>query len=299
MIASAIVLLGAIMFSTKAIMVKLALPYGVDPVSLLALRMIFALPIYLMMLLVIYRAETEAKPSRLEMAKIIFLGIIGYYLASYFDFAGLAYIGASLERVILYLYPTMVLLISAIVLRKRIHFQQWVAIALCYMGVAVAVCMGAADLYGPNHALGVALVFLSAFTYAIYLVGSGQLIPVVGVWRFTCYAMIVSSLCVIAHFLIANSVHNWKNLLNHPWQVYAYGAAMAIFATVIPSVLISEGIKRIGASNAAILGGIGPISTIILAWFFLGESLTTAQIIGTLFVVCGVLYISLKMKRDS
>ena len=280
-------------------MVKLALPYGVDPVSLLALRMIFALPIYLMILLVFQRSETSLEPSRREMAKIIFLGIMGYYLASYFDFAGLAYIGASLERVILYLYPTLVLLISAIVLRKRIQVQQWVAIALCYMGVAVAVSMGEADLYGPNHTLGVVLVFLSAFTYAIYLVGSGQLIPIVGVWRFTCYAMIVSSLCVIVHFLIANHVHHWKNLLEHPWQVYAYSAAMAVFATVIPSVLISEGIKRIGASNAAILGGIGPISTIILASFFLGESLTTAQTIGTLLVVSGVIYISLNMKRNS
>ncbi len=280
-------------------MVKLALPYGVDPVSLLALRMIFALPIYLTMLLVIFRQETTAKPGRREMGKIIFLGIIGYYLASYFDFAGLAFIGASLERVILYLYPTMVLLISAIVLRERIHVQQWVAIALCYLGVAVAVSMGETELHGPNHIRGVVLVFLSAFTYAIYLVGSGRLIPVVGVWRFTCYAMIVSSLCVIAHFLVANPVSDWKNLLEHPWQVYAYGAAMAVCATVIPSILISEGIKRIGASNAAILGGIGPISTIILASFFLGESLTTAQTIGTLLVVSGVIYISLNMKRNS
>ena len=297
--ASAIVLLGAIMFSTKAILVKLALPYGVDPVSLLALRMIFALPIYLVMLPAIHRREVPSKPLRPEFPKIVFLGIIGYYLASYFDFSGLAFIGASLERVILYLYPTMVLLISAVVLRKRIQVQQWVAIALCYIGVAVAVSLGEANLYGPNHTLGVVLVFLSAFTYAIYLVGSGQLIPVVGVWRFTCYAMIVSSVCVIAHFLVANPVHDWKNLLELPWQVYTCGAAMAVFATVIPSMLISEGIKRIGASNAAIIGGVGPISTIILASIFLGESLTTAQIIGTLFVVCGVLYISLNMKRDS
>lgn len=297
--ASSIVLLGAILFSTKAIMVKLAFPYGIDPVSLLALRMIFALPIYLTMLGAIHRKEINSKPLRPELPKIIFLGIIGYYLASYFDFAGLAFVGASLERVILYLYPTMVLLISAIVLGKRIHVQQWVAIALCYIGVAIAVTLGETNLHGSNHALGVALIFLSAFTYAIYLVGSGQLIPVVGVWRFTCYAMIVSSIAVIAHFLVANPVADWKNLLEHPWQVYAYGAAMAVFATVIPSVLISEGIKRIGASNAAILGGVGPISTIILASFFLGESLTTAQIIGTMFVVCGVLYISINMKRNS
>lgn len=298
MVASAILLLGAIMFSTKAVMVKLALPYGVDPVSLLALRMICALPIYLMILPAVHRREIHSKPLRPNLAKIIFLGITGYYLASYFDFAGLAFIGASLERVILYLYPTMVLLLSAIVLRKRIYIHQWVAIALCYIGVTIAVTLGKAELYGPNHALGVVLIFLSAFTYAIYLVGSGQLIPAVGVWRFTCYAMIVSSFCVIAHFLVVNPVDDWSKLLEHPWQVYAYAAAMAVFATVIPSVLISEGIKRIGASNAAIVGGVGPISTIVLASIFLGESLTMAQIVGTLLVISGVLYIALNMKRN-
>ena len=296
--ASAIVLLGAILFSTKAIMVKLALPYGVDPVSLLALRMICALPIYLAMLPAIHLREIPSKPLRPELPKIMFLGLIGYYLASYFDFAGLAFIGASLERVILYLYPTMVLLISAVVLKKRIRVEQWIAIALCYIGVTIAVTFGKSDIYGLNHTLGVVLIFLSAFTYAIYLVGSGQLIPAVGAWRFTCYAMIVSSIAVIAHFMIANPVAHWKKLLELPWQVYAYGAAMAIFATVIPSVLISEGIKRIGASNAAIVGGVGPISTIILASVFLGESLSTAQMVGTTFVVCGVIYISLRMKRD-
>jgi len=298
-VASSIVLLGAIMFSTKAIMVKLALPYGIDPVSLLALRMICALPLYVAILPIVSRSSSNQKPLRPELLKITFLGFIGYYLASYFDFAGLAYISASLERVILYLYPTMVLLISAVILRKRIHVQQWVAIGLCYLGVTVAVTQGEESLYGESHTLGVVLIFLSAFTYAIYLVGSGQLIPVVGVWRFTCCAMIVSSICVIAHFLLANPVVKWKNLLEYPWPVYAYGGAMAVFATVIPSLLISEGIKRIGASNAAIIGGAGPISTIILASIFLGESLTTAQIMATLIVVCGVVYISLRMKSNN
>lgn len=136
--ASAIVLLGAILFSTKAVMVKLALPYGIDPVSLLALRMLFSLPIYLLILFIVQRNGRPESAAGLQIPKIIFLGIIGYYLASYFDFAGLAYITASLERVILYLYPTMVLLISAIVLRKQMHAQQWGAIGLCYAGVVIA-----------------------------------------------------------------------------------------------------------------------------------------------------------------
>jgi len=221
--ASAIVLVGAVLFSTKAVMVKLALPYGIDPVSLLALRMLFALPIYIAILAFVQRNSPAPTSPYHQIPRIIFLGIIGYYLASYFDFAGLAYIAASLERVILYLYPTMVLLISAIVLKKQIHVQQWIAIGLCYAGVAIAVLLGNSDFYGENHALGVALIFLSAFTYAIYSVGSGEVIPVVGVWRFTCYAMIVSALCVVAHFMIANPVSQWRGLWEHPWQVYAYG----------------------------------------------------------------------------
>ena len=299
LVACAILLLGAILFSTKAVMVKLALPYGIDPVSLLALRMLFSLPIYLLILIFISCKSSVATKSRGQMPRIIFLGIIGYYLASYFDFAGLAFISASLERVILYLYPTMVLLISAIFLKKQIHIQQWIAIGLCYTGVAIAVLLGKSNINGTNHSLGVALIFLSAITYAVYLVGSGEVIPAVGVWRFTCYAMIVSSLCVITHFLLANPPNQWKGLLQHPWEVYAYGGAMAIFATVIPSLLISEGIKRIGASNAAIIGGVGPISTIILASIFLGESLTVAQTVGTAIVICSVLMISLTMKRNS
>ena len=287
------------MFSTKAVMVKLALPYGIDPVSLLALRMLFSLPVYLAILTYVCRNSRPESQTRSQMLKIVFLGIIGYYLASYFDFAGLAFISASLERVILYLYPTMVLLISAVVLKKRIHTQQWIAIGLCYTGVAIAVLLGKPDIYGTNHWLGVSLIFLSALTYAVYLIGSGEIIPKVGVWRFTCYAMIVSSLCVITHFLLANPPSQWQNLLQHPWQVYAYGSAMAVFATVIPSLLISEGIKRIGASNAAIIGGVGPISTIILASIFLGESLTVAQAIGTFIVICSVLMISLTMKRNN
>ena len=298
-VACSILLLGAILFSTKAVMVKLALPYGIDPVSLLALRMLFSLPIYIVILAFVFLNSTLATQPRGQMPKIIFLGFIGYYLASYFDFAGLAFISASLERVILYLYPTMVLLISAVVLKKRIHTQQWIAIGLCYNGVAIAVLLGKPDIYGTNHWLGVALIFLSALTYAVYLVGSGEVIPAVGVWRFTCYAMIVSSFCVITHFLLANPPNQWQALWQHPWEVYAYGCAMAIFATVIPSLLISEGIKRIGASNAAIIGGVGPISTIILASIFLGESLTMAQAIGTAIVICSVLMVSLTMKRNS
>jgi len=290
-------LLGAVLFSTKAVMVKLALPYGIDAVSLLLLRMLFALPIYVAIAVWLHRRSTNGG-SRIaitpHLPHVIALGMVGYYLASYFDFAGLEFIPASLERVILYLYPTIVLLISALYLKKPVTLHQWIAIALCYVGVWIAIRFGAQTSVPKNYWWGVGLIFLSATTYAIYLVGSGELIPKLGVWVFTCYAMIVSSICVCAHFLLTVEP---STLLDYPWQVYVYGIAMAIFATVIPSFLISAGIKRIGASNAAIIGGIGPVSTIVLASIFLNETFSTAQIIGTAFVIVGVIYISVNMKK--
>ena len=139
------------------------------------------------------------------------------------------------------------------------------------------------------------LIFLSAITYAIYLVGSGELIPKLGVWRFTSIAMLVSTVCVFVHCSLTEPL---ENLWSYPPQVYWYGLAMGTFATVVPSFLISEGIKRIGATNAAVIGGVGPVSTIILAAIFLGESFTLPQVVGTLCVIAGVIYISANMKRE-
>ena len=297
-VAGVVVVCGAILFSGKAVMVKLALPYGIDPVSLLALRMIFAVPAYIAILIFCLRVEhangNQKKAMLLrELPKVIFLGVLGYYLASYFDFAGLAYIDASLERVILYAYPTLVLLISAVWLRHKISLHQVIAILFCYAGILVALSFGKTNVQHQHLWLGACLVFLSALSYAAYLVGSGQLIPRLGVWMFTSCAMIVSAVCVIAHYLLAAPK---AGLWSHPLPVYGYAFAMAIFSTVLPSFLISIGIKRIGASNAAIFGGVGPISTIVLASVFLDESLTIPQLWGTALVILGVVYISVKMK---
>lgn len=300
-VAGAVLVLGAILFSCKAILVKLSLPYGIDPVSLLALRMIFAVPAYIAILTFCLRskqAKQERKVAMLlqEFPSVIFLGVLGYYLASYFDFVGLAYIDASLERVILYAYPTLVLLISAIWLKQRVSSHQVIAILFCYAGIFVALRLGKTNVQHENLWLGAGLIFLSALAYAAYLVGSGQLIPRLGVWTFTSCAMIVSAVCVITHFLLSAPE---ASLWSHPLPVYGYAFAMAIFSTVIPSFLISIGIKRIGASNAAIFGGIGPISTIVLANLVLDESLTIAQLCGTALVIVGVIYISVQMRSQA
>jgi drug/metabolite transporter (DMT)-like permease len=216
-------------------------------------------------------------------------------LASIFDFWGLQYITAGLERVILYSYPTIVLLISALFLKKRVSRHQFTAVAICYIGIFIAVRFGSRDETSSNIVVGVVLIFLSSLTYAIYLVGSGELIPKLGVWKFTSIAMLVSTFCVIVHFGATLPINP---LFCYPPEVYGYAVAMALFATVIPSFLISEGIKRVGATNAAVIGGVGPVSTIILASVFLGETFTLTQVVGTLCVIAGVIYISVNMKRS-
>ena len=295
-VAAAIVFTGAVLFSMKAVLVKLALPYGIEPVPLLMLRMLFSMPFYVGVLIWLsLDKETVKKQTPTPWIRILVLGFVGYYLASFFDFYGLKFIPANLERVILYSYPTIVLLISAVFARKRVTIHQAIAVAICYVGIFVAVRFGSHQSESTDVTWGTILIFLSAVTYAIYLVGSGELIPQIGVWRFTSIAMLVSTVCVLVHCGLTEPL---ENLWSYPPQVYRYGIAMAIFATVVPSFLISEGIKRIGATNAAVIGGVGPVSTIILAAIFLGESFNGPQVLGTLCVIAGVIYISVNMKRE-
>lgn len=294
--AAAIVFTGAVLFSMKAILVKLALPFGIEPVPLLMLRMLFSMPFYVGVLVWIsLNRDVTVKQKPTPWLRISVLGFVGYYLASFFDFYGLKFIPANLERVILYSYPTIVLLISAVFAKKRVTIHQAIAVAICYAGIFVAVRFGQSQTESPHLVWGTVLIFFSATTYAIYLVGSGELIPQMGVWKFTSIAMLVSTVCVVVHCGLTEPL---QNLWSYPPEVYWYGIAMAIFSTVVPSFLISEGIKRIGATNAAVIGGVGPVSTIILAAIFLGETFTVPQVIGTLCVIVGVIYISINMKRE-
>jgi len=280
---------GIVMFSAKAVMVKLSYRFDTDVLTILLLRMVFALPFYLIVAYRTTRKRDGYRMSSRDIATVFALGFIGYYAASYFDFLGLKFISASLERLILFIYPTLVILISWAVLRKRPSKIQVFAILITYAGIFLAF---ADDLTVTGIGLwkGTILIFLSAFTYAIYLVGSGAMIPRIGPVRFTAYAMIVSCVLVIIHYAIMHS----NEVLQQPWQIYALGFAMAVFSTVIPSFLISEAIKRIGASNFAIYGSLGPISTIILAIIFLGEQLDIFQVAGTLVVIIGVSIINTK-----
>jgi drug/metabolite transporter (DMT)-like permease len=279
--------LGAICFSAKAIMVKLAYIYQADALSLLTLRMLFSLPFFAGIAIYSNRKTSGVNLTAKDWIQVIILGVIGYYLASLFDFEGLRFITAGLERLILFVYPTLVTILLAIFFKKKIGRREYAALLLTYFGIAL-VFVSDLNLYQKNLWLGAALIFGSAFTYAIYLIGSGELIPKLGSMRYTSYAMIISTVAVCLHYMCSSEM----KLFSFSKEVYLLSAAMALFSTVIPALLLSEGIRMIGSGRASIIGSIGPVSTIILAYFFLGEDITLYQLIGTTLVLAGVITVS-------
>jgi len=261
-------------------------------VTLLALRMLFALPFFVVIAVIEERKSGVMRLSPRQMAGIVGLGLIGYYLSSLFDFVGLQYVSAGLERLILFLFPAFTVLISAIFLGRRIGMAEVQALVLSYIGIAIAVHQEVA-LDGENAMYGALLIFASTLTYATFLVGSGELIPKVGARRFTAYAMIVSSLAVVAQFVVTHDVA----ALVQPMPVYGYGLAMAVLSTVLPSFMLAAAIHRIGASHTSIIGGIGPVSTIALAAVFLGESMNALQMAGAALVIAGVLLLGILRRK--
>ncbi len=286
-------ILGVLFFSTKAVFVKLAYAHDIDPVSLLLLRMAFALPFYLAM--VVSHRKGSALASR-EYLYIFLAGFFGYYLASYLDFLGLKYVKASVERLILFTYPTLVVLLSFLFLKKKISRGQGLALLLSYTGILLVFMPELVRHQNENVTLGAILIFLSSLSYASYIVGSGWIIPKVGATRFTSYCMTVSCSLVIIHYTV--QVNDFSTLLMLPGPVYGYGLLMAIVSTIIPSYLVSLAIKNIGANQFAIFGTLGPISTIVLSYIFLSERLAPLQLIGGAVVIFGVLLAEIKKSRS-
>ncbi len=283
-------ILGVVLFSAKAIMVKLAYQYHVDAVTLLFFRMVFALPFYVAIAIWKKPLHSSAINSK-DYLWLIFFGFVGYYLASLFDFEGLQYLKAGLERIILFIYPTMVVLLSWLFFKNKISKKQTIAILITYLGILI-VFWNEIGVKGDDVYWGGFLIFLSALTYAMYLVGSGWLIPKFGSVTFTAYAMIISTVCVVVHYIFIADF----NLFEYPVEVYLLGLAMAIFSTLIPSFLVSEAIERLGASTFSIFGSLGPISTIVLAYLFLDEAITVIQMMGMLVVIFGVMLVSGKKR---
>jgi len=283
--------LAATGFSFKAILVKLAyaLPAAIplEAVTLLALRMVFALPAFIWVGL---RESRYAAPlARRDWLFIVVLGLLGYYGASIFDFIGLRYITAGLERLILFTYPTLTVLIGVLFLGHRLSRRELAALGLCYVGIAAAFAHDLQLSHDDTAVwIGAAFIFASSLSYALYLVGGGQMIARLGAARFTALAMLASTAATLLHFLLTQPL----SALDQPWQVYALALAMALFSTVLPVFAQSAAVHRIGAGRAALVGTVGPLLTIFFAWWLLDESISTAQIAGAALVVAGVLLVS-------
>jgi drug/metabolite transporter (DMT)-like permease len=282
----AFALVAAIGFSAKSILVKLAYREGVDAVTLLALRMAFALPFFAATALWTRLRHAGAVPGR-DWALIVALGLAGYYLSSYLDFLGLQYISAGLERLILFLYPTLTVLLTAALYRRAIGPRVRAAMVLSYAGILLVFLHDSGSAQ-PNVVLGAALVFGGTLAYSVYLVGAGHAIGRLGALRFTAYASIVASAASLLQFAATRA----PAALHVSARAFALAFAMAILSTVLPVFLLSLAIRRIGPARASLVGSVGPVSTILLAWLFLQEGISLLQIGGSALVLAGVLLIS-------
>ena len=272
---------GAVAFSGKAIIVKLAYRYGVDAITVLMYRMLFAFPMFIT--LSWWSGRGKPPLTRNDWLALAALGFAGYYLASYLDFAGLQYISANLERLILYLNPTIVLGVSAVFYKVHVKPVQWAALVVSYLGVLV-VFGHDISFQGGHVVLGSVLVLACAISYSLYLIFSGQVVKRLGPLRITGGATSIACILCIAQFFILRSPADmsvapqvlWLSLLN------------AIFCTFVPVVLIMVAVERIGAPIVSQVGIIGPLSTVGLSWLLLDEPLTTWVLIGTALVLSGV-----------
>ncbi len=284
---------GVLGFSFKAILIKLAYAWEpIDAVTLLTLRMIYSAPIFLLMaLFATARGRATTPLTRSDWLRIVWLGFIGYYLASLVDFMGLQYVTAALERLMLYLYPTLVVVLSAIFLGQRITGRTALALVLSYAGIALVF---GRDLTFSRDAhalwLGGALVFASSVFYALYLIGAGPVIAKLGSLRFIALAMLISSAFVFVQFAATRPAA----ALAAPLRIQLLSLTMAIFSTVLPTYLIAEAIKRIGANRTSLVGSLGPVFTIWLGLWILGEPVHWIQIGGAVLVLAGVTLVSLK-----
>ncbi|NBW25470.1 MAG: DMT family transporter [Betaproteobacteria bacterium] len=281
-------MLGAIGFSGKAIIVKLAYRHGVDTVTFLMLRMLLALPFFMAMVWWTQHRKGAA-PVHLRLREwlgVVWLGFCGYYLASFLDFAGLQYVSASMERLILYLYPTLVLLLGIVLYGKRASRYQWMGMAVSYAGV-VAVFVHEVHLSGADSGVGIgaALVFGSAVSYALYLSYSGELVGRLGALRLVGLASCVACVLCVGQFALLRPVSLVAELSADLWWLSVVNASLC---TVLPVLLVMLSIERIGSALASQAGMVGPMSTLVMAALVLDEPLSPWLLLGTALVMSGV-----------
>jgi len=278
---------GAVLFSTKAVVAKLLYRYHIDAVTLIAFRMLFSLPVFAAVAL--WKMRTQPPLSNRDRWRIVALGLMGYYLSSYLDFLGLQHISVGLERLILFLTPTFVLLANMMIFKRRIGLAEWAALGLAYAGIVLVFVH---DLAGGSGStvLGSLLVLGSAISYAVYLLGTGEMVRRIGSLRLVAYAMCVSSVACIGQFFLLRPA----SMLVQPAEVYWLSLVNGVFCTIFPVFMTMAAVQRIGAATASQAGMIGPVSTLFLGALILGEPVTSVQLAGTGLVLVGIYMLSLK-----
>ncbi|MDY6523607.1 DMT family transporter [Acinetobacter faecalis] len=289
----------AFLFSTKAIFIKQAYELSplVDRTVLMALRMLSALPFFL--LLAWFNRANNKNIATKDWGILVVAGLIGYYLSSWLDFAGLMYISASLERIILFLYPTLTVIATSFIYKKPLNAYSIFAIALSYGGTVIVMLQEQSNVpHEGNFWLGVSLVFASAISFAAYLLLTPRLINKFGSWNFSGLALSIACIGMLTHYCIATP-NPIGLLVALPSSVIWYGIALGLLVTVLPTILVAQSIARLGAAQTAMIASIGPILTIILATLLLGETLNTIQWFGCALNIIGVLMITLAKKKLS
>jgi drug/metabolite transporter (DMT)-like permease len=290
--AIAIALLAAILYSSKAIFVKVA--YRIEPidsVTLLFLRMVFSLPFYLFSFWRLEQKDATKTVGWVGVKGGIYAGFL-FFISALLDFIGLKHVSAGIERLILFMYPSLVLVFSFFFFGISIKKYQYGALFLTYFGILISFFQEATLLHYDNSFLyGVLMVFLCSITYALYVVVSGETIKKIGSERFTNYAMFAMFVFAFVQFIL---FYPLSHLFDFQPSIYAVALAMAVLSTVVPSYLMAYSIKQLGANDSAIVNSIGPVSTILQAYFILGEPIHLAQLLGTIMVVWGILWIGKK-----
>ena len=283
-------LIGVLAFSFRPILIKLSYAaHPVSPVTLLFLRMTLSLPFFLA--IGWWLRHQEPRLTRRDWLGVMALGFLGYYAASFLDFIGLQWVGAGVGRLILYLFPTLVVLLSFLFLRKKPGPRDLAALVLSYAGIALVLSNQIGTTPESRFFMfGVLLIFASALCYAVYLVAGSQMVKRVGSMRFTAYSTVIATVPAVIQFFIVESTAS----LDLPGAVWAYAIVLATVSTVLPLFLQAEALNRIGANHFALIGAVGPVSVAVTSALGLDEPFTAMQALGGALVIFGVLLVSLK-----
>lgn len=279
---------GAVLFSAKAILAKFQFRYGLDALDVMALRMALSLPLFLGLGLREHLRGNRTPLRHREWGQVLVLGVLGYYLSSLLDFWGLQYVPVSMERLILFLNPTFVLLIGLVAFGRKVRRREWIAMAVSYAGVALVFAENL-HLEGRNVVRGSLLVLVAAFSYALYLAMSGQLIRRIGSLRLMAYAMTVSTAATALHYGLAREP---ERLLALPAGAYGLALVNAVLCTFLPVTFTMGAVARLGAGTAAQLSALGPVSLVFLGGWLLNERITALQLLGTAVVLGAVLLLT-------